>query len=60
MESHAKKQVQMHCLAQNLADDMMKHLSSAKKDFGMRISYNKVYLGKWNSDYITVVYKENI
>ena len=44
----------MHCLAQKSADDMMKHLTSAKKDFGTNISYNKVYLVKWNGDYITV------
>ena len=49
-----KKQVQMHCLAQKSPDDMMKHLASAKKDFGTNISYNKVYLVKWNGDYITV------
>ena len=27
---------------------------TSKKDFGTNISYNKVYLGKWNGDYITV------
>ena len=54
VESHAKKQVQMHCLAKKLADDMLKHLDSAKKDFGTNIIYSKVYLGKWNGGYITV------
>ena len=54
VESHAKKQAQMHCLAKKLADDMLKHLDSAKKDFGTNIIYSKVYLGKWNGGYITV------
>ena len=44
----------MHCLAQKLPDDIIKHLTSAKEDFGAYISYNKVCPGKQNDDYIAV------
>ena len=46
VKSHAKKQVQMHCLAQKLPDDIIKHLTSAEEDFGTYIRYNKVCPGK--------------
>lgn len=42
-EDHARKQVQMHTLAQNIANQMSKYVD---KEFGEVFSYDNMYLGK--------------
>ena len=42
-EDHARKQVQMHTLAQNIANQMTKYID---KEFGEPFSYDDMYLGK--------------
>ena len=45
-EDHARKQVQMHTLAQNVANQMTKYVD---KEFGQAFSYDNIYLGKIKS-----------
>ena len=42
-EDHARKQVQMHTLAQNIANQMTKYVD---KEFGEAFSYDNIYLGE--------------
>lgn len=57
MEQHTKKVVQMHYLARNFAARLRQELQSSDNLmlFGETLRYNKIFLGKLDSDeYVTV------
>jgi hypothetical protein len=56
VEQHTKKVVQMHYLARNFAARLHQELeqSSVSDVFGETLKYNKVFLGKIDSEYVTV------
>ena len=51
IEDHTRKLVQMNALARNLA---MKLAADTPADFGKTFTYNKVYFGKLNGEFITL------
>ena len=50
-EEHARKQVQMHTVARNLAERMKKH---APKEFGETFQYDKVFFSLYKEEPVTV------
>ena len=56
VEAHTKKVVQMHCLAQNFANQLRQEIEKAnlQEPFGPTLKYGNIYLGKKGSEYVTV------
>ena len=55
-ESHTRKVVQMHTLAENFCRQLAKKLSELKceDEFGQILMYQEIYLGKVNDEFITI------
>ena len=56
MEQHTRKNVQMHCLARNLAAKLEKELRETNKteEFDDVFAYNNVFFGKIGEECVTV------
>lgn len=56
VEAHTRKVVQMHCLAQNFANQLRQEIEKAnlQESFGPTLKYGNIYLGKKGEEYVTV------
>jgi hypothetical protein len=55
-ESHTRKVVQIHTLAENFCRQLAKKVSELKceHEFGQILMYQEIYLGKVNDEFITI------
>ena len=56
VEAHTRKVVQMHCLAQNFANQLRQEIEKAnlQESFGPTLKYGNIYLGKKGEEYVTM------
>ena len=56
VESHTKKVVQMHHLAYNFGEQIVKEIvsKSCQKAFGRTLRYKNIYLGKIGEEFVTI------
>ena len=58
VEAHTRKVAQMHCLAQNFANQLRQEIEKAnlQESFGptLHVKYGNIYLGKKGEEYVTV------